>query len=192
MLITDQEISFMATQTRLVSADQFFAMPDDGFSHELVRGEVITMSLPGGRHGKIASRIVRLLGNYTDPRNLGDVYPEVGFLIERNPDTVRGPDVAVVAREKLSRIVDHTKFIPFAPDLAVEVVSPNDRAVEVQEKAEMWIEHGARLVWVVDPKSETVTVHRPGAEPRTLSGDDPLDGEGVIPGFRCRAADCFA
>jgi Uma2 family endonuclease len=182
----------MSIQTRLISADQFAAMPDDGFAHELIRGEVITMSLPGGRHGKIASRIGRLLGNYTDTRNLGDVYSEVGYLVERHPDTVRGPDVSFVRREQVSRIVDSDKFIPFAPDLAVEVVSPNDRAVEVEEKVEMWISHGTRLVWVVDPKSETVTVHRPGTGPRTLSGDDSLDGEDVIPGFRRRVADCFA
>jgi Uma2 family endonuclease len=182
----------MSTNTRLMTADEFLMMPDDGFLHELIRGEVTTMPLPGGRHGKIALKIGRTLGNFVETHALGETYAaKTGFLIERDPDTVRGADVAFVRSERLSEINHPDKHIPFAPDLAVEVVSPTDRRVDVLEKTEAWLTSGARMVWVVDSKSRTITVHRPGIEPVTLTADQTLDGSDVVPGFSCRVADCF-
>jgi Uma2 family endonuclease len=182
----------MSTKTRPMTADEFLMMPDDGFLHELIRGEVTTMSLPGGRHGKIALEIGRLLSNHVKAHGLGDTYAaETGFLIERDPDTVRGADVAFVRRERLSEITNPDKHVPFAPDLAVEVVSPSDRLDEVSEKAEVWLLAGARMVWLVDPKTRTVTVHRQGIEPRTLAVDETLDGGEIVPGFSCRVGEFF-
>src|ERR1700678_333589 len=102
----------MSTQTRLMTADEFLEMPDDGLLHELVRGEVVMMSLPGGRHGKITLRIGRLVGNYVENWHLGEAFAaETGFLIERDPDTVRGPDVAFVRAERLLEITEPDKYV---------------------------------------------------------------------------------
>ncbi len=119
----------MSTQTRLITADEFLVWPDEpGFRQELIRGEVVTMSLPGWRHGKIALKIGRLVGNYIEARQLGEAYAaETGFIVERDPDTVRGPDVAFVRVERLATITKPEKHLPFAPDLAVEVVSHSER-----------------------------------------------------------------
>ena len=115
----------MSVNTRPMTADEFLMMPDDGMLHELIRGEVTTMPLPGGRHGEIALEIGRLIGNHVKARRLGKTYAaETGFLIERGPDTVRGPDVSFVRKERLVEITHPEKHVPFAPDLAVEVVSP--------------------------------------------------------------------
>ncbi len=117
----------MSTTTRPITADEFLLMPDNHMRNELIRGEVKSMTLPGGRHGKIGSKILRLLGNHVEANGLGDTFnAETGFLIERNPDTVRGADVAFVRRERLDQITNWDKHIPFAPDLAIEVVSPSD------------------------------------------------------------------
>ena len=187
----------MSTQTRLMTADEFLEMPDDGLLHELVRGEVVTMSLPGGEHGEIAGEIFRLIANQVKSAKLGKTYAaETGFLIERDPDTVRGPDVAFVRAERLPEITNPEKYVPFAPDLAVEVLSPNDRADEVEEKVQEWLAAGSRAVWTVDPKAKTVTVHRPGAEPVTLTEDQDLDGgessRALCAGSLCSLPEVFA
>lgn len=183
----------MSTQTRLITADEFLAWPDEpGCRQELIRGEVVSMSLPGGEHGETALEIGYLIRAHVGPRNLGKVYAaETGFIVERDPDTVRGADVAFVAAERLARITDRKKHIPFAPDLAVEVLSPNDRDVEVEEKTQLWLAAGTQVVWNVDPDTRTVGVHRPGEKPIILHENDEIDGGDVIPGFRCRVAEFF-
>jgi Uma2 family endonuclease len=184
----------MSTQTRLITADEFLVWPEEpGFRQELIRGEVVTMPLPGWRHGKVAGKILRLTGNYVEGRQLGEVCgAETGCIVERDPDTVRGPDVGFVRIERLATITKPEKHLPFAPDLAVEVVSPSDEDDEVEEKAQMWLKAGSLLVWTVDPENRTVKVYRPGTEPVTLAADQEIDGGDVIPGFRCRVADFFA
>jgi Uma2 family endonuclease len=184
----------MSTQTRLLTADEFFVWPNEpGMRQELVRGEVVTMSLAGGEHGEIAQEIGGLLWLHMKTAKLGRIYAsETGFIVERNPDTVRGADVAFVRTDRLAAIKNRKKQIPFAPDLAVEVRSPNDRDDEVEEKIQLWLRAGCLLVWSVDPESRTVTVYRPGAEPVILREDQEIDGGCVIPGFHCRVADFFA
>jgi Uma2 family endonuclease len=184
----------MSTQMRLLTADEFLDWPDEpGRRQELIRGEVTSMSLPGGRHGKIAGKILRLVGNHVEAERLGDTYAaETGFIVAHDPDTVRGADVAFVRTERLAAITQPEKYVPFAPDLAVEVLSPNDRDDEVEEKVQTWLRAGALLVWTVDPDSRTVTVYRAGVEPVTLAADQQLTGGDVIPGFACTVADFFA
>ena len=184
----------MSTQTRLITADEFLVWPDEpGFRQELIRGEVVTMSLAGGLHGKVASKILRLVGNHVEAARLGETYAaETGFIVEHDPDTVRGADVAFVGNVRLVLITNPVKHIPFGPDLVVEVLSPNDRYGEVEEKVRMWLAAGSQLVWVVDPEARIVVVYRPRAEPVALREDQEVDGGDVIPGFRCRVADFFA
>jgi Uma2 family endonuclease len=184
----------MSTRTHVITADEFLGWPDEpGCRQELIRGEVVTMSLAGGRHGKVASKIIRLVGGFVENARLGDTYAaETGFIVEHDPDTVRGADVAFVRSERLALIVHPEKHIPFGPDLAVEVRSPNDRDSEVEEKVALWLAAGSQLVWDVDPDDRTVRVYCKGAEPVTLREDQEIDGGDVIPGFRCRVADFFA
>jgi Uma2 family endonuclease len=183
----------MSTQTRLMTADEFLQMPDDNLRHELVRGEVLTMSLPGGEHGEVAGEIFRLIANHVRPAKLGKTYAaETGFLIDRDPDTVRGADVGFVRAERLVQITNPKKHVPFAPDLAVEVLSPNDRTDAVEEKVEEWLAAGSSVVWTVDPAAKTVTVHRSGAKPITLTEDQDIDGGDVLPGFVCRVGLFFS
>lgn len=184
----------MPTQTRLITADEFLVWPEEpGFRQELIRGEVVTMPLPGWRHGKIALKIGRLVGNYIEARQLGEACgAETGFIVERDPDTVRGPDVEFVRVERLATITKPEKHLPFAPDLAVEVVSHSGEEDEVVEKAQMWLRVGSLLVWTVDPENRTVTVYRPGAKPVTLAADQEINGGDVIPWFGWRVADFFA
>jgi Uma2 family endonuclease len=179
----------MSTKTRLMTADEFLELPDDGLLHELIRGEVVTMSLPGGEHGEVAGEIFRLIANHVKSTKLGKTYAaETGFLIERDPDTVRGADAAFVRAERIPEITNPRKHVPFAPDLAVEVLSPNDRADQVDEKVQEWLAAGSRAVWIVDPMARTVTIHRPGATPVALTENQVIDGGEVLPGFVCRVA----
>ncbi len=184
----------MSTQTRPITADDFFDWPQDpGSRQELIRGEVVTMSLAGGEHGDVALQIGFLVKLYLQDHHRGRAFAaETGFILERDPDTVRGADVAYVSNERLATITNRRKLLPVSPDLVVEVRSPNDRDPEIEEKTELWLAAGSRLVWNVDPGARTVTVHRPGARFLLLTETDEIDGADVLPGFRCRVADFFA
>jgi Uma2 family endonuclease len=168
--------------TRAVTAEEFLRMGGD-VRQELVRGEVVEMSPGGARHSRIGSFLGHLLWKHVEERDPGRVYTaDCGYLLERGPDTVRAPDVSFVRHERLSGI-DEAKFLPLAPDLAVEVVSPSDSFREVEERAEMWLSFGARLVWIVEPVLEKVFVHDPDRPRQVLSGENVLTGGEVLPGF---------
>ncbi len=120
---------------------------------------------------------------------LGAVYTsDTGFKVKTDPDTVRCPDVAFVARD---RVVDTEKFIPLAPDLAIEVLSPGDTFSEVDERVEAWLGYGTREVWVVDPRRRTVQIFRPGRPAEALTEQDAIDGGDLLPGFRLVVRDLF-
>ena len=175
-----------------VTAEELFAMSHDGVRRELVRGEVREMAPTGGEHGCISMDIGADLAVFVRKKKLGRVFAaETGFIIARNPDTVRAPDCAFVRADRLAAGVPRT-FLPFAPDLAVETVSPDDRPSRVRDKVDDWIRSGVRLLWVIDPGERTVTVHRPGERPRVLGDGDVIDGEDVLPGFRVAVADLWA
>lgn len=182
----------MSTVTRLMTAEEFLVMPDDGFRYELIEGELKQMSPAGRRHGKHAARALRVLGNHVEENDLGDVFAaETGFVLKRNPDLVRAPDVAFVRKERVEEVGDAEGFFPGAPDLAIEVVSPGDTAFEVEDKVETWLKYGTRAVWVLYPKTRSVNVHRSRNQVRRLTGDDTLDGEDVVPGFICPVEKLF-
>ncbi len=181
----------MKNVLRPVSAEELLHMPDNGMRRELVRGEVIEMSPAGGRHGKTAVTILVALESFIRKRKLGELFAaETGFWIERDPDTVRAPDCAFVRTDRLPRPIP-TGFIPSVPDLAVEVLSPNDRAGRVADKVAQWLSGGVRLVWVIDPARRKVAVHKLGGGPETLGEDGSLDGGDVLPGFKFRIAELF-
>ena len=151
------------------------------------------MAPAGDQHGEVAFTIGLLVGNHVRQEKLGRCRTaETGFLLRRDPDTVRAPDLAFTCTERLPPRPE-TGFSDIIPDLVVEVVSPSDRASEVTKKALVWLRAGVRLVWVIDPEAEVVTIHRDGDVIGLLQGPDAmLSGEDVLPGFTARIADIFA
>lgn len=169
-----------------ITAEQLFELSDDGYRSELVQGEIVRMTPTGGEHGIVAMRIGVLLSEYVEAHHLGVCFAaETGFILQRDPDTVRAPDVAFVAADRVPRTGIPTFYWPSAPDLAVEVLSPWDRPAEVRRKVEEYFAAGTRLVWIVDPAARTVHVYRSLHDVRVLRGDDELNGDEVLPGFRC-------
>ncbi len=182
----------MTTRPRPVTAEELFRKPDDGFRYELLRGELRKVVPAGEEHGYLAMEIGRLLGNHIKANRLGRVYAaETGFKISSDPDTVRAPDAAFVSRERLEEIGPVRGYRPGAPDLAVEVVSPNDTHAEVTGKALGWLEAGCRMVLVADPERRTVTVYRSRSDIRILTAEDTIDGADVVPGWSLPLAELF-
>ena len=182
----------MTVNTGLMTADDLWELPDDGMRHELVRGELRTMPPTGLDHGDHESVLDGSLGPYVRRNRLGRVFTgDPGFRLTANPDTVRAPDLAFV---RLDRLVDGRGprgYFHGAPDLAVEIISPSDRYTDVDEKIEEWLEHGTRLVFVVDPRRQLVTVHRPGQLIVRLGLDDVLTGDDVVPGWSMAVRELF-
>ncbi len=182
----------MATTTPLLTAEDLLRIPNDGYRYELVRGELRKMSPPGIRHAQIVGNLAQALGVFVKANRLGIMLAgDPGFTLARNPDIVLAPDVGFVRADRLTAGVP-VGFWQGAPDLAVEVISPGDTVHEVEEKVADWLTLGCRMVVIVSDKKRTVTVHRPGQSPRFLSGNEILDGEDVVPGFRLPLTDIFA
>jgi len=151
------------------------------------------MTPAGWAHGMVGGRLDGLLQEHVAREQLGQVFlAETGFLLARDPDTVRAPDIAFIGKDRLSGDLPEEAFWPGAPDLAVEVVSPGDTTGEVDEKVKAWLDAGAAMVWVVNPAWRNVTVYRSAADIKVLTENDELGGEDVVPGFRCRVGDLFA
>jgi Uma2 family endonuclease len=176
----------------LVTAEELMAMPHDGFHYELVEGEIRKMSPAGIEHGLVGGQLAGLLSQHVILNKLGGILTaEPGFRLSTEPDTVRVPDIAFIRSDRLRRRPRRDTFWPGAPDLAIEIVSPNDTAPEVEEKATAWLDAGTAMVWVINPARRTVTVHRSETETQTLTEKDDLDGQDVVPGFRCRVSEIF-
>jgi Uma2 family endonuclease len=158
---------------------------------ELVRGEVIELPPPNKPHGRVCINIGFLLETYVRQRNNGYVTSnDSGVILARDPDTVRGPDVAVY-EDAGSYAELHPKYGEVPPRLAVEVLSPNDKVGKVVSKITDYLNGGVDLVWLVDPEACSVTVYRTGKSQYELKGDAELTGDDVLPGFHCRVADFF-
>ena len=180
-----------ATQT--ITAEQLLQLPDDGYKYELVEGELIRMPPAGAEHGGIALNIGALLRAHVRAHNLGmTCAAETGFLLQRNPDLVRAPDVSFVATAHFPAEGVPRGYWPTAPDLAVEVVSPNDRSEDVQGKVAEYLSAGTPLVWVVYPKTHMVFVYRSLSVVQPLRADEEISGEDIIPGFSCRVDEFFS
>lgn len=150
------------------------------------------MAPAGSVHGRVAINVTIPLGQHVRQHDLGTVYAaETGFKIASDPDTVRAPDVAFVARERVEKVGDSEGFWPGAPDLAVEVVSPSDPYAEVEEKVLGWLEAGCRMVLIADQKNKTVSVRRHQSQVLILTEEDTLDGGDVVPGWELPVADVF-
>lgn len=150
------------------------------------------MSPAGSEHGAIAAEMAAVLRDFVKPRRLGIVLgAETGFRISTDPDTVLAPDVAFIVAGRVGERLPRG-FFPGAPDLAVEVLSPGDRASEIIAKVERWLAAGCLAVWVVDPKTQTVTVYRPDHTATFLQSSDTLAGGDLLPDFSISVAEIFA
>jgi Uma2 family endonuclease len=180
----------MATTTRRVATEEdLLAMPKDGQKYELVDGE-IRVSPAGDRHSVVALRLGGLLLTHVTERRLGHVMgADAGFRLPGG--NIRSPDVSFVAGGRFPQDTPPDDFGNLAPDLAVEVLSPGDRTRHVLDKIGEYLEAGVRLIWVIDPRRQRAAAYRSLSEVRELAPDDSLDGEDVVPGFRCRLREIF-
>lgn len=179
------QLQIMRAYERPVTAEEFARIPNDGYHYELVEGRVVRVSPPGSRHAVLAARISALLLQHCEANHLGAVMAVGGFQIATNPDTVREPDIAFVDQARIPATGAPDGYWPGPPDLAVEIKSPGDRSSEIQTKVSDYLARGVRLVWVVDPKAQTVAAYGPESAPVLLDVDDVLDAGDVVPGFTC-------
>ena len=183
-----------ATTAARHTAESVLRMPElRDVRYELVAGAIRVMEPAGAAHGLVEVRLLGLLLAHVRPRGLGELFTgDTGFVLRRDPDTVRAPDVAFVRADRLPSEGLDAGFPELAPDLAVEVASPGDTVGELGGKVAEYLDVGVRLVWVVDPANRTVTTYAADRSARLLAEADALDGGDVVPGFRCLVAELFA
>ena len=178
------------TTEKLLTAHDLLRLYSEGVRGELIRGALCETMPTGLTHGEVVMNLGSEMRNFVRPRRLGRVVgSDAGMLLERDPDTVREPDIAFISAQKLPLNVQLSGFFEGAPDLVVEIVSPSDSARQVYDKARMWLSFGVPLVWVVDPETRTIEVHRPTQPLLSLTEHDTLDGGDVLPGFNCLVRD---
>jgi Uma2 family endonuclease len=169
------------------------ALPEDGFNHELVDGEIVMSPKNDSYHGDICSRLLASLLAFAETSRLGAVWDSnTGFRM--NNLNVRAPDISFISRARLKAQGfrrSTRRFFPGAPDLAVEVLSPNNTRKEIDERLKDFFSSGARLAWIIDPDAQRVEICRSLADRRWVSGGDFLEGEDLLPGFRYPIADLF-
>lgn len=179
-------------EDRLLTVGEFERLPEpNDYRLELVRGRLVREPLPAPLHGRIAIKLGGRLDAFTERHGLGFVFDHTGFALYRDPDTVRGPDLSFVARDRVPSTRYEGTFWRIAPDLAVEILSPSNRRRQTLEKVNEYLDAGSRLVWVVDPKRRTVTVYRPGTDPVCIDVGGTLEGGDVLPGFSVPLVELF-
>jgi Uma2 family endonuclease len=176
---------------RRYTAEDLLRLPPDA-RYELIEGELVEMAPPpGAAHGNTTMRLSAPAAAFVLDNDLGECFTaETGFQVARDPDTVRACDFAFVAKERLPATLPKG-YLPFAPDLVMETRSPSETKRMVADKVAMWLLAGARLVWVLDPQAQTVTVYRTSCAPQMVSKTDTLSGEDVLPGFTLTLARVF-
>ena len=176
----------MSTTTHLMTAEELIRLEDDSHRHALIKGELLTMSLPKSEHGRATANLMIILGQHVIAHHLGRTYAEVGYQLESNPDTVLGPDVSFIAG-------DHPLtggYHQGPPDLVVEVTSPGDRRGRIETKLSLWLQSGAKSVWLVNPQRRTVEVISSTGQRRILNETDELLDD-TVPGFRVKVSEIF-
>jgi Uma2 family endonuclease len=182
---------------KLMTSDELFALPaNKRIDRWLFRGELreskVTKRNPN--HAGATSTIAALLVNWlkTQPQPRGKVYSgEAYFRIRKDPETNVGIDVALATAAQKAAVKKKTSYVDGPPIIAVEVLSPNDKQKDIDEAIEEYLDCGVKVVWVVDPADETVTVYRPGRPPELFNATQELSGEPELPGFRCPVSEIF-
>lgn len=192
-MATTQQTQMTILGTEPITADQLLEMYGKGMRGELIRGVFCPTMAAGMKHGEIVTNLVMLLGAEIKPNRLGRMMAsDSGVKIESNPDTVREPDIAYFSIERLPLDMDVPGYAEIAPDLVVEVVSPSDSVRETAGKANMWLNAGVQLVWVVWPETQMVEIYRPGQPVATLGENDTLTAEDILPQFSVPVSDVFS
>lgn len=174
-----------------MTAEELIKLRLPGKCTELIRGRLVVRDPGGALHGAVAMRLGYRIMAHVEAHDLGRVYAaETGFKIESDPDTVRAPDVAFIAKHRLPE-VEPRGYPGWAPDLAVEVLAYDDHPAETLEKVAQWLKAGVRLVWVVDAEKRVAKVYRGDGSEALLGPIDALDGEELLPGFRCPLAELW-
>lgn len=175
-----------------ISAEEIPYLDLPGKSTELVRGQLIVGEPPSTRHGGISARMTYLIAKHVFAERLGEVFgQDTGFHIASNPDTVRAPDVAFVHRDRTA-LIPARGYARLAPDLVVELISPDDRPGELLAKVGDWLDGGSHIVWVIDPARREARIHRDDGSVAIVRAHEELDGEMVVPGFRCGLQEVLA
>lgn len=182
----------MSGTATLMTAEELLRLPRGQFRYELIDAELKQISPSEHNHGRIAMRLSIALGQYVQEHRLGEVYAaETGYKLRSNPDTVQAADLSFIEQRRVDEVGEAKGYWPGAPDLAVEVLSPNDIVSEVEQKVAEWLKGGSRLVWVVSPTMRTVTVYSSKTHIQVLTEKDLLNGGSVIPGFEYPIAKLF-
>ena len=180
------------TTAKLVTADDLLRMPDDGYRYELLEGKLVKLAPASREHGRHAAHVMARLWQHVNIHQLGEVSAaETGFRLASNPDTVRAPDAAFVSIARVQEIGQETGYWTGAPNLAVEVVSPNDTYTEVESKALQWLDSGTQAVVVVDPRRQSIKVYRSRSDIVILTGEDVLEIPDVVPGWTLPLRELF-
>jgi Uma2 family endonuclease len=174
----------VATIRPVITDQDLLRLPKDGRKYELVDGE-IRVSPAGARHGRTSLRLGAALLAFVSPKNLGEVFDSTGYRLPGG--NIRSPDASFVASKRLAKIPEG--FLELAPDLAVEVLSPDDSPREVLDKVGEYLAAGVQVVWVIDPRAGRAVSYRSLTDVREIGPDGTLDGGELLPGFRCPLAD---
>ena len=181
-----------AVTAPMITAEEFLAFPASDVKAELVRGELRMTPPAGGPHGGVGANLIGMLWSYVRTLNLGRVFGDAtGYELVQLPHTVRVPDASFVRAARLPDTGIEPGLLRFAPDLAIEVLSPSETASELEEKLHDYLSSGTALIWIVDPAPRTVMIVGADAPVRWLREEDTLDGGAVIPGFSCKVAEIF-
>lgn len=182
----------MATVATLLTAEEFWMLPDDGQISELVRGRIVTMNMPGFRHGEICVNVSVILSGHIKPRQTGRlVSNDSGVQTEHDPDTVRGADVAYYSFARLPKGSSPDRYPTVSPEIVFEVRSPWDRWPEIQSKVGEYLKADVLAVCVLDPETDTLTAYRADVPPQVLRGDDQLVFPDILPEFRVAVREFF-
>lgn len=175
---------------KLLTGPEAWALGDIG-SYELIEGKIVPMSPTKHRHGKLELRLGKVLAIFVDDHRLGEVQTgEVGIYIRRNPDTVRAADVLFISNERLAKAAPND-FLTVAPELVAEIVSPDDRWSEIRRKVRDYVQVGVKVVLILDPQEQTLSVYHSLTEVRELTPTDTLTLPDILPGFSVPVADLF-
>ena len=181
-----------ATQAKPLTAGDLLRLHSEGVRGELIRGALCKAMPTGHEHGRIVVNLVVEMKNFVKPRKLGTLTAsDSGVWLERDPDTVRAPDIAFFSAEKMPFATRVSGYSEVVPDLVVEAASPGDSFREINDKALMWLGFGVRVALFVRPDTRSVDVHRPGRPVLVLGENDTLDDIDVLPGFTCAVKDIF-
>jgi Uma2 family endonuclease len=182
----------MAITEKLMTAEEFERLPDDGKLYELIDGEPREIAQLTMWQGEVEVNLAMRLHTHVQGRALGCVsIGKVAFIVRRNPDRVRAADIAFIRQERVPPLEARQHIMEVIPDLVLEILSKHDTVEEISDRIDDWLSAGVQMLWIVDPFRRTVTIYQPGRDPMLLGEHGVLDGDPVVPGFRCPVAEIF-